>query len=374
MLNQNHLLAIIGAGEAAKPIISKAKEMNVRVLAFARQGSVCQNEVDIFVEENNFDVEFMTRVCRMHHVDGVIASSEITTEATAKLAANLSLPGNSVENGFVGRNKFLMRCRVSSVSSVRQPKYELYDSSHNYSFPVIVKAVDSCGKRGICFVNNQEQLNAAVEIAKEYSSDGNALVESYLEGGTEYSIECLSSGKIHQIVQYTEKESSGPPHFVEIAHHQPAALSLNVKKKIDIAVGDILDALGLNCGMAHMELKVINDEVYFIEVGARHGGDHIADTLTINSTDFDYFKAAIQCSLGIYEPVESHNVAYTGIYFHCKQNIGLEKLFEKAKKAAWCMVDALNESKYSDVSTNVEAAEGGYVIYKSDKKITINNC
>ena len=64
------------------------------------------------------------------------------------------------------------------------------------------------------------------------------------------------------MIQYTQKDSAGPPHFVEIGHHQPANLSDTMKARIDRAVYDILEVLGLNYGMAHMELKIIDDEIY----------------------------------------------------------------------------------------------------------------
>ena len=62
-MKTEYLLAIIGAGQAALPIIEKAKQMSVRVLAFARPDSYAKEMVDIFIEENSFDVDFMAEKC-----------------------------------------------------------------------------------------------------------------------------------------------------------------------------------------------------------------------------------------------------------------------------------------------------------------------
>ena len=369
-----YILAIVGAGEAALPIINKAKEMNIETLAFGRLDSIAKDQVNYFIEENNFDIEYMSSICKKYNVSGVIASSEITTEATAKLAHKLGLPGNSIENGFAGRNKYLMRCRVSAVDSIKQPHFELYTPNKDYHYPVIVKALDSCGKQGISLANNREELESSVRYAYNKSSDGNVLIEEYLIGGQEYSIECLSYNNKHIIVQYTEKESSGPPHFVEIAHHQPANLSDEMRDRISLAVSDILDVLGLTCGMAHLELKIIDDELYFIEVGARAGGGCIGDTLTIKSTDFDYFKAAIECSIGIFKPTIIRNIAYTGIYFQLKWNEHLKKLFEISKTASWCIKNTIKNDDFIDATSNIEKANSGYFIYCSDHKIGISEC
>ena len=369
---EKKVLAIIGAGEGALPIITKAKEMGVTTVAYGRNDSLAKDQVDIFIEENNFDIQFIADSCRKLHVNGVMPSSELSTEVAARVAHKAGLLGNEVENGFGGKNKYFMRTKVSQLSSVKQPEFQLYHEGIQPRFPVVVKAVDACGKRGVSIAYNCGDLDNAVKQAKDNSSDGSALVEEYLKGGQEYSIECLSYGKgNHQIIQYTEKESAGPPHFVEIAHHQPANLSSEMKTRIDKAVWDILEVLGLNCGMAHLEIKIIDNEIYFIEVGARGGGDHISDVLTPLSTGFDYYKAAIECHLGVYQPTQVTTKACSGIYFHSKQNERLKPLFEAARTAKWCVKNTVVKEEFDEATGNVGASNSGYIIYRADHRITI---
>lgn len=365
-------IAIIGAGEAAYPIISKAKEMGLITVAFARDGSFAQRIVDIFVEENSFDIKFISKKCRELEVKGVMASSELTTKVAAEVAFELGLPGNDVENGFAGKNKYIMRCRVQRLDSVKQPNFELFREECRYNFPLVVKSVDSCGKRGIALVTNEQEFIQAVDNARRNSSDGSVLLEEYLAGGKEYSIECIVGNGEAYIVQYTQKDSAGAPHFVELGHHQPADLSSDEKRKINIAVNDILRVLGIRCGMAHVELKIINEEIYFIEMGARAGGDHIADMLIPLSVDFDYFKSAIECSLGRFVPKPITNVACAGIYTCCKQNSELKKIFDNAQTANWC-IDSTYNNIFDEAESNVDAMNSGYIIYCSDQKIDIDN-
>lgn len=366
------VLAIIGAGEGALPIIKAAKVMGVTTVAYGRLDSLAKDQVDFFVEENNFDIHFIAESCKELHVNGIMPSSELSTEVAARVAYEAGLLGNEVENDFGGKNKYFMRTKVAQLTSVKQPKFQLYHEGIEASYPVVVKAVDACGKRGVSIAYNDTDLKEAVEVARSNSSDGSALVEEYLKGGQEYSIECLSFGKSkHQVIQYTEKESAGPPHFVEIGHHQPANLSDEMKSRIDKAAWDILEVLGLNCGMAHLELKIIDNEIYFIEVGARGGGDHISDILTPLSTGFDYYKAAIECHLGIYQPCTITNKAHAGIYFHSKQNERLKPLFEQAKIADWCVKNTVVKDEFDDATGNVGASNSGYIIYCSDHRIGI---
>ena len=366
-------IAVIGAGIGALPILQKAREIKVRTIAFGSADSLAREYADVFIETDIFDTDYIISECKKNNVKGVLASSEITTEITAIVADRLNLPGNDIKEGFSARSKYVMREKVSSLSSIRQPKYSLYDDNISYEFPVVVKAVDSCGKKGISIAYDNDELLMAVSDSRKYSSNGLVLIEEYLKGGQEYSIECLSGNGYYDIIQYTEKESSGPPTFTEIAHHQPANITRELKQRIDVAVKDILKVLGLKCGMAHLELKIVNDELYFIEVGARGGGDHIADVLTVNSTDFDYFAEAINCCMGKYSHKEVHNVAYTGLYYHCKQNERMQPIFDRAKTAEWCIYNAVISDEFPEAYSNVEAYDSGYIIYCADKKIDLEN-
>jgi len=368
------VLAVVGAGEGAYPILKRAQTLDyVTTLAFGQEESLAKDLADIFIAADIFDTDFILTKCKEYGASGLIGTSESTTEIAAVLADKLGFPGNDVAEGFAARNKSVMRERVANVKSVKQPWFKLYNSEDKYEFPVIVKAPDSCGKRGITIARNEDDLRKAVAYSKEYSDCGDVLIEQYLEGGKEYSIECLVGNGLYEVIQYTEKDSSGPPHFVENGHHQPAELSDEIKKRIQFAVKDILKAVGINCGLAHMELKIIGDELFFIEVGARGGGDHIADTLTVKSTDFDYFKAAIDCCFGKYVHQDVHNIACTGIYFHCKANEHLAPIFEKAKTADWCICNTVTNDCFSEANSNVETSSSGYIIYCSDKKITLEN-
>lgn len=369
-MSKNRVLAIVGAGEAAFPIIKKAREMGVETIAFGEADSLARNQADVFVETSIFDIDKMVRACRHYLVNGVIASSEITTESAAILSFKLGLPGNRCNPNFFARNKYLMREKIKCAKNVKQPRYCLYQGEEIKSFPIMVKAVDACGKRGISLVKNEAEFVIALNSASVMSSDGTVLIEEYITGGKEVSVECLADGNRRFVIQITDKITSGPPHFTEIAHHQPAVLDSACRKKIDLAANEILSLLGIDCGMAHLELKVVNDDIYFIEVGARAGGDHIADTLVGLSTDYDYYRGAIDCCFDGLETPNVHNIAYSGIIFHCLENIDYKDIFEKSKNADWCVVNNVKENDdFQVVNGNVEATESGYIIYRADHRI-----
>lgn len=372
--NSAAVLAVIGAGIAAKPILEKARELNITTYCFSTaEGACAKDYADNFFPINIFDVDGIYNELLKIKPDGIIASSEITTEVTAVLADKLGLPGNGVKNGFSARNKYVMRKRVEKISSICQPEFYLYRENIKPKFPVVVKAPDSYGKKGISLAHNDEEFAAAIEYAKEITQNGEILIEEYLAGGTEYSVECLCNNDDVYVVQITEKETSGPPHFVELGHHQPAQISDDVRNAVNTAAKDILNVLEISCGMAHLEVKIIDGKIYFIEVGARAGGDSIGDRLVQLSTDCDYYKAAIETSFGTYEHKEIKNVACSGIYFLCRQTEQLLPLFKNAKNYDWCREIEMFHDDLYDIYGNGDDLISGRLIYMSDHKVTLDD-
>ena len=167
-MDMKKVLAIVGAGEAAIPIINKAIEMGIITVAFGESNSMAKEMADVFIEKSIFDIEGMREECQKHHVNGVIASSEITTESAALLAYKLGLPGNRCNNGFFARNKYFMRELVKNAQYVKQPHYFLYRNEKVDTFPVMVKAVDACGKRGIALVKNEKNFEMHYKLRRRF--------------------------------------------------------------------------------------------------------------------------------------------------------------------------------------------------------------
>ena len=106
--------------------IDETKEINVKTIAFGHKDSLAKDLADIFIEADIFDYNLLLSECKKNKVNGIIASSEITTEVTAIIADKLGLPGNDVKNGFSARNKYIMREKVSVLNSIKQPKYSIH--------------------------------------------------------------------------------------------------------------------------------------------------------------------------------------------------------------------------------------------------------
>ena len=173
--------------------------------------------------------------------------------------------------------------------------------------------------------------------AKE-SSDGNPIIiEEFISDGNEYSVESISYRGKHYIIQVTEKISSGPPHCVELGHHQPAAITIDMRKKIEIAVSKGLTAIGVDNSICHTEIKIKDDKIFLIEFNARPGGDHITWPLTELSTGYNMIKGAINIALDKFEKIDfsKFETNYAGVYFVTKQTSYLKQIFDTCENYEW---------------------------------------
>ncbi len=361
-------IAIIGASMGQLPLCLKAKEMGLYVISFAwEQGAACKDVVDKFYPISILEKDRIVEICRAEHVDGVISNaSDITALVCAYVAEQLSLNTTSYSAMLDIENKYNVREKTQHIDGLSHVFCHLYSEQKQHTYPCVVKPCIGSAKKGVSFVNNEDELAHAIQ----YAGDGDVLIEQYI-AGREISVESISYKGKHYVVQVTDKESSGVPHFVELAHHQPADLSRDVRRKIEIVVPQILNKVGFSDGATHIEMKIDNhNNLYLIEINPRGGGDKISSHLVKLSTGYDYLKGIIQIAIGEFLPPQMLLSKFSGIYFLCAQTIERKAYFDSTETYPWLVKMEYVPSKLVEEATG-NYNRSGYIIYQSDKKINL---
>lgn len=354
-------LAIIGSGRMAWIISRNAHEMGIETYCFSNvRPDFIQDEVDVFYDISIFEKDKITEICKGIGINGVIATTELTISVAAYIAAQLDLPGIPLDQAEKITDKYRNRILCSNVREITPIRFwRIFNEekviSDNYTLPIIIKPTGKGGKRGITVVTEKEQIIPAVEYARENSLGEPVIIEEFISKGNEYSVEALTYKGKHFIIQITEKISSGPPHCVELGHHQPAELSMEIRNRILKAVSKGLTAIGVDNTSSHTEIKVVGDNIYIIEFNVRPGGDHIAWPLTELSTGYNMIKGAIQIALGLFLEVDLTKFEnnYAGVYFVTKQTSRLKPIFDNCEKYNWlyhknCVTDELQSLEHND--------------------------
>ena len=366
-------IAILGASEPHLPLFLKAKEMGLETYCFAwSQGAYCKNYADHYYDISIVDKEQIAVICQKEKINGIISNAlEIAVPTAAYVAELLDLNGIPYEVALNARNKIQMREKVSHQKASQQPTYTLYQSGYLPSFyPVIVKPIDGSCSNGVTKVNKREDLTQALNRASQASLANCILIEEYIEG-KEVSVESISFHSKHYVLTITDKETTGAPYFVETAHHQPSTLSLDIQEKLKYATCNILNAIGINNGASHTEFKIDqNGNIFFIEVGARGGGDFISYDLVKLSTGYDYVKGMIEVALGEFNIPKWSFHKCSGVYFLSKEVSYIRAFIENNKNAEWAVKYHIDKGPLQELKKSQDRS--GYIIYQADQRIHVS--
>ena len=303
-------LLVLAAGILQVPVIKKAKDMGIYVIAAdGDPNAVGLKYADEAIVVNITSEEDVLKVARKEQIDGVIhPCSEVSMNVMGRLNDELGLSGITREQAIRATNKHLMREAFES-GNAPSPKSILTENAedawmhlqNDFSTDGILKPSRNSGSRGIAKVScdmDKADFVKAYNIALNESRDKSVLLEQFIEG-PEFSIEIIVwNGKVN-VLTVTDKKTTGAPHFVELGHNQPSCYSAEEVEILKAAAVAGVKALGVNNCACHAEAKLMDGKAYLMEIGARLGGDFISTELTHLSTGIDMVAAAINVALGV---------------------------------------------------------------------------
>ena len=364
-------IAVIGANEPLIPFYRQAKALGYEIIGIAiEKGAVCKQYCDRFYPVSFAEKDKVVEICREEKVDGIISFSlESALPTVSYVAGQLGLVANTEDSIRITQSKYAQR-QALEAHGIPVPKYYLIADESELEkvqcrYPVIVKPVDSGGSQGICKVETPAQLQDAYAYARPYSRTGKVIIEEYIDG-REFSVEYISHQGKHYFLQITDKVTSGAPRFVEMQHHQPAAIPESVWTRIRQMVEKALTALKIENSASHTEIKWnSNDELYIIETGARMGGDYISSDLVRLSTGYDFVEGAIKLAINQFEVPAFPKRMYSGVYFYSKLAPEVGDVIRYHEKWPEIVEWELSEEPLMEVKSNADRR--GYFLYQSGK-------
>ena len=375
-------LAIVGGGYLQIPLVERAKELGIRTICFAwKEGAVCKDVCDRFYPISIVDKEKILEVCRQEKIDGITSiASDVAVPTISYVANAMGLPGNSEETAFRCTNKNAMRASLKT-GGLRVPESTEVDSKDDFRaiqakvaglrFPLIVKPSDRSGSLGVTKCMGEGELANAIKVALECSLAGSAVVEEFVTDAREISVEGISFGGKYHPLAITDKVTTGSPHFVELAHHQPAKLDDAMKREVLDFAQRAVNALGVTIGATHTEMMIDKEGQLFItEIGARMGGDFIGSDLVKLSTGYDFVQGVIQCALGEFDDPVIGELGCSGVLFSSVNTPDVRKFLESgaASTSSWCVRAEITSNEVKP-ELLCSANRDGYFIYRADYRI-----
>jgi biotin carboxylase len=305
-------LLVLGAGPAQLGLLAAARERGLYVVAADRDpGAVGFAYADRRALVSTEDEEGIDRLAEAESVEGLIAPGiDWPVAIAARIAQRRGVTHPvSPETAVLATSKLKQRERFREAG-VPQPRWELCRSleeveaaAGRLGLPVVVKAPDRQGQRGLGLVRTPEELEPAAREALEAARTATAIVERYAPG-RELTVNAILVDGRFQPLTITDRLVADPPAFgVALAHVWPSALPAETVTVACDAAAQAAAALEIERGPVYVQVLAGDEGPQVIELAARVGGGHDAE-LCRAALGVDLNSLALAAALGEEVPEE----------------------------------------------------------------------
>jgi biotin carboxylase len=294
----NPRLLVLGAGPAQLGLLAAARAAGLWIAVVDRDpaapGFAFADRRCILSTEDEPAIE---RLIGALQIDGLISpGTDWPVAVAARLAERAGLPHPiSPQTAVLATNKLRQRERLGEAG-VPQPRTWVVgagDEPPMLDGPVVVKAPDRQGQKGLTLVVDPAALEPAIETARGAARSGIALVEQLVDG-PEVTVVGFSIDGTFTALTVTDRITAELPAFgVALAHVWPSQVGAQAADVAEAAVA----ALGIENGPSYTQLRIGPAGPQVIEVAARLGGGHDAE-LVQAVTGVDLNGLALAAALG----------------------------------------------------------------------------
>lgn len=331
-------ILMLGGAHSQIPVIKAAREMGHYVITCDYlEDNPGHKYAHEYYNVSTTDKEAVLSLASSLKIDGIVCyASDPAAPTAAYVAEKLGLPSNPYQSVEILSNKDRFRefLKENNFNVPRAKGYNTYDEAkaefYSFKMPVMVKPVDSSGSKGVSKIDSIDLLQEKVENALSFSRVKRFIIEEYIEsegyhiGGDGFSVNgklvfrCFAN-------EYFPVSEVNP--FVPISASWPSVLPEHIQDNIHLEIQRVLDLLNMQTSALNFDIRIDGKkDIYFIEIGARNGGDLYPQVITY-ATGIDMVEYTIKAALGescsdltMLEPK-----GYWAVYLLNSQNSGIFK-------------------------------------------------
>lgn len=298
-------LMILGAGTYQVPLIKQAKKMGHEVILISVQGNYPGFEyADKIYYEDTTNSEKVLEIAMAEEIDGICTTgTDVALPSIGKVVDRLGLCGASFDSALAASNKRIMKEKFIS-HNVRTAKFcqvtnldETIQAFEDLEKPVIFKAVDSSGSRGIIKVEIENEIAEAFQNVMSVTKLDYFLVEEFIEGNEFGAQAFVYNGIIGFVMPHGDTLHTSQGISVPTGHFVPFELPEKVLKDIQIQLERCIKALELNNCAINADFILKDDKVYVLEIGARAGATCLPE-LVSTYYDMNFYEQMVKVALG----------------------------------------------------------------------------
>ena len=287
------------------PLIKELKERGYYVITTGNDPSLIGHSFsDQYIYGDYSDFRSMLKIVQNNHIFRAIpCANDFGAITVAYIAEKMSWSGyDSYANALLLHHKDLFKayCAEHNIPSVLSASFKDSDELLKYikkcKYPLMIKANDLTGGKGIKKVVNYSEACKAVASAFKISKDKKILVEPYV-GGKQYTIEVFLID--HKVVCNTGCNcySKVNPYLIQTETYPSDKLEEDIKYIVPI-IEKMADDLKLENGVLTVQYKKENEKFYIIEMMRRPLGNQ-SFCICEKVTGFPWHRAMLDIMLGI---------------------------------------------------------------------------
>ena len=304
-------ILLLGGSRYLLPVIKSAHELGLYVITCDYLlNNIAHKYSDEYVNVSIIDKEAVLEVAKKLKIDGIMSfATDPGVVTAAYVAEKLGLPyGGSYESVSILQDKGRFR-RFLTEHNFNVPHAKSYEKLEDalcdtefFTWPVIVKPVDSAGSKGVTRVDDKNELRTAIEYAVGFSHCDKFIIEDFIEKkGCSSDTDSFSiDGKLVATTfssQRFDMEADNP--YAPMAYSWPSTFSKENEAELASEIQRLLILLNMKSSIYNIETREgIDGKAYIMEVSPRGGGNRLAEMIRYAS-GVDMIKAAVQAAVGL---------------------------------------------------------------------------
>ncbi|MBR6918013.1 MAG: ATP-grasp domain-containing protein [Clostridia bacterium] len=283
-------IMLLGGSRYLLPVIETAHKLGLFVITCDYlPDNIAHKYSDRYCNVSIIDKEAVLKTAQELNIDGIMSfACDPGVVTAAYVAEQMGLRFQcSYASAVILQDKGLFR-ELLEEHGFNVPHAKRYNDKtmpfkdeKYFTWPVIVKPVDSAGSKGVTRVDSVDKLASAIDKALEYSHNGNFIIEDFLtfEGCHSSADPFIIDEKIEFVTysdQLFDKEADNP--YTPAMIIWPSSMKREHQDYLTGEIQRLADLLHLSTGIYNIETCVANNgKPYLMEVSPRGGGCKIAE-------------------------------------------------------------------------------------------------
>ena len=318
-------LLLLGGSHYLLPVIEEAHRLGIHVITCDYlPDNAAHKYSDEYHNVSIIDKDAVLALARELQIDGISSfACDPGVVTAAFVAEKLGLPfAGSYESVSILQDKGRFRAFLSDngFNAPWSGSYKSVDDaladSGRFTYPAIVKPVDSAGSKGVRRIDSPDELKSAAEHALRFSHGGRFIVEQFLEkqGASSDSDSFSIDGKLVFTSfddQLFDERAENP--YTPAAYCWPSSMPQWAQDELKGELQRLIDLLGLKTALYNIESRLCTDgKTYIMEMSPRGGGNRLSEVLHM-ATGVNLIRGIVMASVGL-EPDCVCDKPYDGLW------------------------------------------------------------